>query len=191
MTIMACGYKAVLNYLGPENFDRTVAFNNRFVIEDNPSTPLFEKTETNALGIVGTYGARPLSYGDLCRFENLLWYKFKHPAGNKQGLNCVFLGNNERGEQVYGGPQLTKPSTEGEIYQWLIEDYNQPRNAADWAIIQKAIVENLPSKQFNPDFNTPLGLCYAINQETPLNLSQLGLVSFHPESCFRLKSLQN
>jgi hypothetical protein len=190
MTVQACGYKALLNYYGPGEFDRMFSSENPLSISEFLSPVFFEKTEANLQGLEGSFGNRPVQLGDFCWFENVRWYWCKHPAGGRKGLNCICLGNNEQGEQVFGGLGLTKPSTEGEIYQWLIDTYNQPRNGTDWAIIHKAIKDDTPSSQFDPAHNLLLKFCDRIDRANPRFLEQSGLVCFRPEGCFRLKRLR-
>ncbi len=189
MTTIACAYKAMLDYYGPSSFDLMFTDDKPFIIEDAADESFFEQTDTCLTGIEGTYGNRPVEYGNLCRFENVPWYKYKHPSGCGEGLNCICMGLNKKGEQVFGGLGLSRPSTEGEIYQWLIDDYNQPRNAADYVFIRKSIDEDLFPQQFDPSRNKPLALCDTICRENPRLLQELGLVSFHPGSCFRIKAL--
>lgn len=183
MTSIACAYKALLDLYGAEKFDRMFTDENPLIIEDAASEDFFEETDTATHCLSGSYGNRPLKVGDLCRFENVPWYKAKHPGGCGDGLNCVYMGLNGRGEQVFGGLGLEKPSTEGEIYQWLIKDYNRPRDGVDHMLIKRAGGEVLlfPNTMLLRVFKT-------IDPELPAQLEITGFVSFVPEGAFRLRS---
>ena len=187
MACLACGYKALMNFYGTEKFDSLFSEENPLIIEDALSEEFFEETATRKKILQGCYGNRPAQIGDICRFENVPWYKIKHPGGCGDGLNCVYMDVNASGAQVFGGLGLSRLLTEGEIYQWMLEDYNQERTPLDWKLIG-----TLGSPEsFDVRYNPTLRDCYTIDASNPEQLEQLGLVSFYPEGSFRVRSIDD
>lgn len=64
--------------------------------------------------------------GDILYIKNVAQYKIKHPIGDSQGMNVVYLGKNSNGEHEFGGLFSQKRTrTYDEIVDLMIEDYNK------------------------------------------------------------------
>lgn len=135
----ACYYKAVLDILGADCFDRIFGLG-PFALRINekgitslfsPISILSDFTESAKHDEKGRLGKRPLSIGDECHIQGLIFYGNKHPMGSGGGFNVIYQGDNEEGEQLFVGHGLAQPSTEREIIHHLIAAYNEARTAQD------------------------------------------------------------
>ena len=177
-TAIACGLKALCQTIGAVAFDRLFSQEEPFVIEDDVSERFFTQPLSDRQSYMGTFGRRPVEIGDICRFESRVQYKRKHPCGIGEGLNCVYMGENAFGQQVFGGLGLSHSSTEEEIIQFLIDDYNEERSPQDIECIRSL---------GNPE-SFDLSLCLPIVGKTSQQLEAEGIVTFYPEGTFRLKA---
>lgn len=153
----ACYYKAVLDVLGAACFDRMfgsepfalridqLGINN----SKNPISLIADFTEAAKRGVNGSLGKRPLSIGEECHIQGVVFYGNKHPLGFGGGFNVIYKGDNEQGEQLFIGHGLSRPSTEREIIQRLVDGYNQERTPQDMQRIKELNLPNLYDRKVN------------------------------------------
>jgi hypothetical protein len=182
MTAIACAYHAFVEQYGAERFDQMFSDADPFTIENAALDQFFEHPPSCKQG---AYGNRPLHVGDLCWFENVPWYLNKHPAGMGAGLYVVYSGLNEHAEQLFVGLGLEKPSTEREIIQWLIRDYNQKRSADDIMAIEQA----MDDASFSMERQIFLRYADVLDSADPRTLEYFEFVRFIPECTLRVKEL--
>ncbi|QLH36130.1 MAG: hypothetical protein HWD61_08340 [Parachlamydiaceae bacterium] len=75
----------------------------------------------------GMPNQRPLEVGDSCYFEGVHYYQERHGNfGNGWGASVIYIGKNEKGEQLYIGFDFDTAVTEDQINQALIDLYLMP-----------------------------------------------------------------
>jgi hypothetical protein len=74
---------------------------------------------------------RPLKPGQLAYFRNYKDYLNRHPSGDAQGYNTIYLGRNSQGDQQYMAMWNGPPKTEQEIVALLKKRYFQPQDNWD------------------------------------------------------------
>lgn len=153
----ACYYKAVLDVLGAGCFDRMfgsgpfalridqLGINN----SESPLSLIADFTEAAKRGVNGSIGKRPLSIGEECHIQGVVFYGNKHPLGFGGGFNVIYKGDNEQGEQLFIGHGLSRPCTEREIIQRLVDQYNQERTPQDMQHIKELNRPNLYDRKVN------------------------------------------
>jgi hypothetical protein len=115
--------------------DHPVPEKQRLRIKPNPSeTPienLIERTEAAKAGQAGTLGHRPAKTGEWYYFYNHPKYLLKHPGGDWQGENALFMGIRAAdGVQIWSGLGADQ-KTEPDLAVEMIEAYNYDRSAYD------------------------------------------------------------
>lgn len=143
-TTIACEIDAVRAAIGDAKFDKLygsededVPESRRLRISTNTSvTPVgavSKGTATSHAGPagMGTIGNRPVEIGEWYYFKNHPKYRKKHPGGDWQGENSVYLGWDSSGHQKWiglgssTGPPLNQPEvTEDGMLDELLSSYN-------------------------------------------------------------------
>lgn len=142
---MACYYKVILDIIGTAKFDDLSSFEKsgfiitRMGITDSKSTIslVADFTETSINKIEGEIGKRPIKIGEECHFEGVKWFRKKHPFSHGGGFNVIYVGDNEKGQQLFTAHGFDILLTEEDIYERLIELYNRERTPQDIKILKE------------------------------------------------------
>jgi Protein-glutamine gamma-glutamyltransferase len=163
--LVICCYKAILDIVDEKIFDQFFDDPNsplkitQVCIDPNSPLSYFCRYTKNANQMnAGIEGRRPIKVGDMCGFKGVGIYTDKHPDGFGGAWNVIYMGLNEKQEQVYLGHGFSKPMTEKEILQLLLDEYNLERTEGDLQVIQK---KNKP-EVFSPEQNENLKNHYTI-----------------------------
>lgn len=147
-TVVAIEYDTIRAAIGDKKFDelfgsteKALALNKRLHIAPPPTTlPLDEymkPTEAAAKGEEGTINHRPVKVGEWYYFYNHPKYLVKHPAGEWQGENSIYMGKDAMGNQLWSGlgtvntTQTDSKVTEDEMLGQMVDAYNFKRDADD------------------------------------------------------------
>lgn len=146
VSIMDCGnvsqlvyYLAISDLVGKQTFDNYVAKSSKplFIATYTTDAPkdsvLFDFLTEVQIPSPSSENKRPLTIGQLCYFRNYLNYLIRHPTGNAQGYNAIYLGYNNKGEQEYISFWDSGPKTENEVIALLKERYFTPQD--EWDIL--------------------------------------------------------
>ncbi len=96
------------------------------------------------------------------------WYKDKHPMGVWAGDNVICVGYNHNGEQLFLGFGFEKPLTELEIYDRLIDGYNQERSEKELRYISSRKSDRA---RYDKALNPHLREHYTIEKPKPGTIS--------------------
>ena len=116
--------------------------------EETPVEGFMTQTEASAAGNIGTFGNRPANKGEWYYFYNHPKYLLKHPGGAWQGENAVFMGTNDRGDQLWSGLGASNVTETGMLDE-MVKAYNAERDIDDEEELKNRRDNNggvLPSK---------------------------------------------
>lgn len=190
----ACYYKSILDFIGEEKFNDFFTsppflFSISLHGVTDPTSPiskLVKYTEAARQNIEGIPGKRPLKVGEECHFAGVKWYANKHPAGSGGGWNVIYMGDNEKGQQLFMGHGFSKPLTEREIDQKLIRDYNEARTPQDEEMITKFNTPLLYDRYLNGYLRS----CYAVFEEDSIiNYNPGSPKTLNIEKIIKLKNM--
>lgn len=171
VSIMDCGnvsqlvyYLSISDLVGKEVFDNYVAKNQKplfiatYTIDAPKDSVLFDFLSEAKITSPSKENKRPLTIGQLCYFRNYSDYLARHPTGNAQGYNSIYLGLNNKGEQEYISFWGSGPKTETEIIALLNERYFTPQDEWDLLYLTQHPEERRetsidPNHQFFADTN--------------------------------------
>lgn len=169
VSIMDCGnvsqlvyYLSLSDQMGKEAFDTYVEKSEKplYIATYTNDAPkdsiLFDFLQEVKIASPSKENHRPLTLCQLCYFRNYPAYLIKHPTGNAQGYNSIYLGYNEKGEQHYISFWGSGPKTEQEIIALLKEKYDAPQDEWDLLYLKEHPEENKayridPNHQFFDD----------------------------------------
>lgn len=144
--IIACFYKTLLELVGEDKFDHYFSNNpwgklriSIAPLSNNLISDFVRPSKQSKLPDEGSPSQRPLEVGDMCSFEGVKFYHFKHPDGSSGSWNTLYAGRNSEGKQVFVAQNFPKPLTEEEIYATFIRKYNLDQTPRD--------IEKLPYYQ--------------------------------------------
>jgi len=106
-----------------------------------PLNQYMKLTDSASKGDEGTINNRPVKVGEWYYFYNHPKYRDKHPAGEWQGENSIYMGKNKDGDQLWSGlgtlSEATKDSqiTEDEMLNQMVDAYNGDRDPDDNKIL--------------------------------------------------------
>ncbi|MDA8403513.1 MAG: hypothetical protein M0Z56_04850, partial [Desulfobacteraceae bacterium] len=118
-----------------------------------PVEAFMTKTDAARTGNSGTFGNRPANQGDWYYFYNHPKYLLKHPGGAFQGENAVYMGKNDKGEQLWSGLGISNVTETG-MLDSMLEAYNSDRDIDDvreLAAIRARNGGTLPAKYLLPE----------------------------------------
>ncbi len=180
VSVMDCGnvtqlvyYLAISDIVGKETFDDFVAKSAKPLYiatytKEAPKDSLFFEFLTEATILSPSKeNERPLTLCQLCYFRNYSDYLIKHPTGNAQGYNSIYLGYNTNKEQEFISFWGSGPKTENEIIALLSERFFAPQDIWDLNYLEKHPDEKKEVK-YNPDhqfFDDRHIYSYTINLE--------------------------
>lgn len=181
LTIMDCGnvsqlvyYLAISDLVGKKVFDAHAAQSDKplFIAtytKDAPKTSLlFDFLSETKIPTPSKENARPLTLCQLCYFRNYTEYLIKHPTGNAQGYNSIYVGYNKNKEQEYISFWGTGPKTESEVIALLNERFFAPQDDWDLEYLAKHPDEKKENLKYDPDhqfFDDQHIYTYVINLE--------------------------
>lgn len=131
MAIHIMEYKAILEFLGDEAFDRLfseIGIKIARTSEGNPLLRFRSQISNQWQELVDDQKefAAQIVPGDILYIRNIEPYLLRHAFGECNGHNVVYLGVNENGEKEFAGLfTIKKIRTYKEITDILIEDYNE------------------------------------------------------------------
>lgn len=134
---IACGYKAILDVVGEEKFNAVFSLLGLRIGEGGITQPscaisFFAEFVILPENLKGVIGKRPLRKGEECHFSGVSFYANKFPKGFAGGWNVIYVGDDSQGKQLFNAHGFSKPMTEEEIYQLLLDHYNKDRSPQDW-----------------------------------------------------------
>ncbi len=197
--------------IGDEKFDRNFGSTTELVPAERrlrikqgtagtPVAGYMTQTEASAAGDAGTFGNRPARKGEWYYFYNHPKYLLKHPGGAWQGENSVFMGTNDRGEQLWSGLGASNVTEKGMLDE-MVQAYNADRTIDDERELERIKADNggvLPAKYIlqrdgGTEFEDSLGTGPAARQKildapayTIDNVERKG--GFRPESGKKLSA---
>ena len=184
--IHICYYKALLDVLGDEKFDilfgtfhrpyRLIITQCGVAQNDNPLYYMSDFSRPAMTGEKGSLGKRPLSIGEECHIAGVPFYAHKHPKGFGGGWNVFYIGNNDKGEQLFIGHGFERPMTEMEIIRKLVERYNWERSPQDDEFIKNSSEKHLFDKKSQPFLKN----FYTISDEDQEYLIKDGQLGYLP-----------
>jgi hypothetical protein len=158
-TLVAIEYDTLRAAIGDEKFDQLFGSPTQAVLPDKllriatPPTKLplddyMKATEAAVANNEGTINNRPAKVGEWYYFYNHPKYLLKHPFGEWQGENSVYMGLDEMGNQLWSGLGTVNPSrtstkvTEDEMLSQMVDAYNGERDADDIATLERIKINN-------------------------------------------------
>lgn len=99
-------------------------------VKDTPVEKFMTRTAASVAGDEGTFGNRPANPGEWYYFYNHPKYLLKHPGGAFQGENAVYMGKNDRGEQIWSGLGISNVTEKG-MLNAMVSAYNDDRDIDD------------------------------------------------------------
>jgi hypothetical protein len=152
-TIVAIEYDTLRAAIGDNKFDQIFGAADQVLPSDKllhiapppaklPLDDYMKATEAAAAGNEGVINDRPAKVGEWYYFYNHPKYLLKHPAGEWQGENAIYMGKDETGNQLWSGLGTINPSgtstkvTEDEMLEQMVDAYNGARDADDIARLE-------------------------------------------------------
>jgi peptidoglycan hydrolase-like protein with peptidoglycan-binding domain len=155
-TVIAIEYDTIRAAIGDAKFDKVfgsvdteippekrlrIATPNAKDFNQIPLNQYMKPTDSASKGDEGTINNRPVKVGEWYYFYNHPMYRDKHPAGEWQGENSIYMGKNKTGDQLWSGlgtlSEVTNDSqiTEDEMMNQMVSAYNGDRDSDDNQIL--------------------------------------------------------
>jgi len=153
-TIVAIEYDTLRAAIGDEKFDELFGSPTKIVPPDKrlhiapppaklPLDDYMKATDAAVANNEGTINNRPAKVGEWYYFYNHPKYLLKHPFGEWQGENAIYMGRDDAGDQLWSGlgtvnlAGTSTKVTEDEMLSQMVDAYNGRRDADDLAELVK------------------------------------------------------
>lgn len=152
-TVIAIEYDTIRAALGDEKFDQLFGSPKQVLPPDKllriapppvklPLDDYLKPTEAATEGKEGSLNNRPAKVGEWYYFYNHPKYLLKHPVGEWQGENSIYMGKDDSGNQLWSGLGTVNSSgtdtkvKEDEMLAQMVDAYNGERDADDTAQLE-------------------------------------------------------